>query len=268
VRIFLDTNVLVSAFATRGLCSDILRVVLRDHELVTSELVLQELARALGNKIHLPLESVRDALAVFKKCEVVEGPSPGSSRLELDPDMTIVSTAVEANAEVFVSGDRRLLEAAGSRIQTLSPRVFWETYLTERHDTSYPIPTENDDTPHVSESTDESVREKAFAFALSIITLCRAMERDKEYVLSRQLMRAGTSIGANIEEASAAESRKDFLHKMTIASKEARESNYWLRLIRESNIFPHLDLDTHLDASLELIRLLTAIVKTTARTTR
>ena len=81
-------------------------------------------------------------------------------------------------------------------------------------------------------------------------------------------MRAGTSIGANVEEAGAAESRRDFLHKMAIASKEARESNYWLRLIKESDIAPNLILDPYLEASLDPVRMLTAIVKTTARTPR
>jgi four helix bundle protein len=87
-------------------------------------------------------------------------------------------------------------------------------------------------------------------------------------VLANQLLRAGTSVGANIEEAGAAQSRRDFLHKMAIASKEARETNYWLRLLEESSVCPEIDLGPYLDRSLELIRLLTAIVKTTARTVR
>lgn len=85
-----------------------------------------------------------------------------------------------------------------------------------------------------------------------------------EYVLSRQLLKAGTSIGANIEEALAGQSRADFLSKMSIASKEARESNYWLRLIRDSKFLEDHHVNPLLAESSEIIRMLTYIVKTTA----
>ena len=130
---------------------------------------------------------------------------------------------------------------------------------------SYPSPSDHDNGFKVSESTSDTTRERAFEFALSIVKLCRALEKDRHYVLAKQLLRAGTSIGANIEEAGAAQSRRDFLHKMSIASKEARETNYWLRLIQEAEISPTIDFSTYLEDSLTLIRLLTAIVKTTAQ---
>ena len=85
-----------------------------------------------------------------------------------------------------------------------------------------------------------------------------------EYVLSRQLLKAGTSIGANIEEALAGQSRADFLSKMSIASKEAREFNYWLRLIRDSNFLEDRHVDPLLAESSKIIRMLTSIVKTTS----
>jgi four helix bundle protein len=130
----------------------------------------------------------------------------------------------------------------------------------------YPVPGEDDSETKVSEAQPDITRELAFSFALSIVKLSRQLESQRSYVLARQLLRAGTSIGANIEEATAAYSRKDFLHKMSIASKEARETNYWLRLIDQSGILPSVDLGPFLDDSSELIRLLTAIVKTTSRT--
>jgi four helix bundle protein len=79
------------------------------------------------------------------------------------------------------------------------------------------------------------------------------------------MLRSATSIGANVEEATAAQSRKDFASKMAIASKEARETNYWLRLLKDSQICHQLDYSTHIQNSSELIRILTAIVKTTRK---
>ena len=111
---------------------------------------------------------------------------------------------------------------------------------------------------------ENAVRAKSFAFALHIMEVYRKLARQKEFVISRQLLRAGTSVGANIEEALAAESRKDFVHKMAIASKEARETLYWLRLLQASG-WVKLDLEKSLKLSDELVKLLTAIVKTTGR---
>ena len=110
------------------------------------------------------------------------------------------------------------------------------------------------------------VRAKSYEFALQIIELHRELVRPREYVLSRQLVRAGTSIGANVEESLAGQSRRDFLAKMPIASGEARECHYWLRLIRDSRLLPSHTVQPHLTACDELIRLLTSIVKTTAET--
>jgi len=105
------------------------------------------------------------------------------------------------------------------------------------------------------------VREKSFEFSLNIVRLCRALRDGREYVISKQLMRSGTSIGANIEEAVAAESRKDFLHKMNLALKEARESHYWLRLIDASALVPNLEVAAYLEGADELVSLLTAITR-------
>jgi len=108
------------------------------------------------------------------------------------------------------------------------------------------------------------IKKRAYEFALRIVDLHRSLVSVNEYVLSRQLLRAGTSIGANVEEAIAGQSRADFLSKMSIASKEARESNYWLRLIKDSKILENQAVDNLITESLEIVRILTSIVKTTS----
>ena len=108
------------------------------------------------------------------------------------------------------------------------------------------------------------VQQKSFDFALRIIKLYSSLQEQREYVLSRQLLRSGTSIGANVTEAGAGQSRRDFLSKMSIASKEARETKYWLLLLNESEL-AQMDSGELRDVE-ELIRILTSIVKTTANT--
>lgn len=106
------------------------------------------------------------------------------------------------------------------------------------------------------------VREKSFAFALTTIEAYRQCAAQRECVLSKQLLRSGTSIGANIEEATAAQSRADFVSKMSIASKEARETLYWLRLLQASQLV-NFDFQPVINDAEELVRLLTSIVKST-----
>ena len=108
------------------------------------------------------------------------------------------------------------------------------------------------------------IQQKSFAFALTTISLYRRLQIEKEFVISKQLLRRGTSIGANIEEATAAQSRKDFLSKMSIASKESRETKYWLRLLDESKLVT-INVSGELKEIEELIRILTSIVKTTSQ---
>lgn len=105
------------------------------------------------------------------------------------------------------------------------------------------------------------ILDKTFDFALSIIELYKQMIAQKEYVLSKQILRSGTSIGANVEEATAAISKKDFTAKMSISSKEARETRYWLRLLDRSKIVK-FDFKDRLDEIENIINILTAIVKT------
>ncbi len=89
------------------------------------------------------------------------------------------------------------------------------------------------------------------------------MKNQNEFILSKQLLKSGTSIGANIEEALAGQTKKDFASKMSIASKEARETLYWLKLIKHSNIINTNNLDELISDIQTIIKILTSIVKTT-----
>lgn len=108
---------------------------------------------------------------------------------------------------------------------------------------------------------DNIILDKSFDFALRIIELYKQMTAQHEYVLSKQLLRSATSIGANVEEATAAISKKDFAAKMSIASKEARETRYWLRLIDKSQLI-RIEVKEYLDEIKHIVNILTAIVKT------
>ncbi|MBH8561317.1 four helix bundle protein [Nostoc sp. CENA67] len=108
------------------------------------------------------------------------------------------------------------------------------------------------------------IQKKSFQFALEVINLYIRLQDQREYVLSKQLLRSGTSIGANVEEASGGQSRKDFLAKMYIAYKEAKETKYWLRLLQHSRLV-NIDLTNELAYADEIIRILSSIVKTTEK---
>ena len=111
---------------------------------------------------------------------------------------------------------------------------------------------------------DQTIDVKSFRFAVRIVKLCRyLMETQREYVLSKQIMRAGTSIGANVAEAQQAQSRADFISKLSIALKEAVETNYWLRLLRETDYLQESEFHSLLQDCRELERMLTAILKST-----
>ena len=108
------------------------------------------------------------------------------------------------------------------------------------------------------------LQDKSYTFALRIIKLYQYLvfER-KEYVLSKQILRSGTSIGANAEEATGAYSKKEFLSKITISYKEARETHYWLRLLRDSKIIEENKIQPLIIGCEELLKIMTSIQKTT-----
>ena len=107
--------------------------------------------------------------------------------------------------------------------------------------------------------------ERTFKFAVRVVKLCRELSRNGgvDQTLSRQLLRSGTSIGANVEEGQGGQSRADFVSKYSIARKEARETHYWLRLLVATEILPKQRVNDLLDECNELIAILTAIIKKT-----
>ena len=108
------------------------------------------------------------------------------------------------------------------------------------------------------------IGEKSFQFALRVVRLCSYLQQEKrEYVLSRQLLRSGTSIGANVAEAKQAQSRADFTSKNSIALKEAVETDYWLRLLHGAGYLSNVEFDSIISDCRELEKILTSIVKTT-----
>ena len=105
------------------------------------------------------------------------------------------------------------------------------------------------------------IKEKTFSFALAIIELYKVCKLQNEFILSKQLLRSGASIGANVQEALAGFSEKDFLHKMSIASKEARETQYWIDLLSQSQLV-RFDENKYKTEIQSIINILTSIVKT------
>ncbi len=112
--------------------------------------------------------------------------------------------------------------------------------------------------------TDNLVQTKSYAFAVRIVRLYQHLSvKKKEYVLSKQVLRSGTSVGANVEEAIGGQSRADFVAKLSIAYKEARETSYWLRLLKDTEYLTEPEFESiHADAE-ELCRIIGAIQKST-----
>jgi len=105
------------------------------------------------------------------------------------------------------------------------------------------------------------IYQKSHLFSLQVIELYKVLQNQREVIISKQLLASATSVGANIHEASAANSRKDFINKMTIASKEARESKYWLELVKDSKLVSY-DLDKLINLNIEIIKILNSIILT------
>ena len=113
---------------------------------------------------------------------------------------------------------------------------------------------------------DSTVEQKSFHFAIRIVKLYKHLRSEKkEFVLSKQLLRSGTSIGANIAESQQAQSRADFVSKLNIALKESVETEYWLRLLAATDYLSETEFESiHADCH-ELIKMLTAIIKSTKK---
>ena len=115
----------------------------------------------------------------------------------------------------------------------------------------------------MNEEKDNIIVKKSYDFALAIIQLYKQLIEKKEFVLSKQILGSGTSIGANVHEAVGSESKKDFVHKLGIAVKEARETSYWLRLLKDSNYILIKNFANLNDSCNELIKILNSIILTT-----
>ena len=128
MRVFLDTNVLVSAFAGRGICADLLRHVLVEHDLVTGEIVLTELKRTLLKRIKVPTKVVAEIEHLLRDHEVVAKPRRHLDLGLRDPDDEwIVASALAGKADALVTGDRDILETTVHLpIRVYTPRQFWE----------------------------------------------------------------------------------------------------------------------------------------------
>jgi putative PIN family toxin of toxin-antitoxin system len=130
MRVFLDTNVLASGFATRGLCEDVLREVLTSHNLLVSQSVLQELERVLTVKFGVSGPLADEALSLLKKDSIQTQPgSLPNIKLKDKADLAILSAALEGKADVFITGDKELLNLIKvNSLTILSPRAFWDAY--------------------------------------------------------------------------------------------------------------------------------------------
>jgi uncharacterized protein len=129
VRVFPDTNVVASAFGTRGLCADVLRVILREHELATSEVLIEELRGVLRRKFGVPTETVNEIESFLRGYHVEPKPRElPNLKLADHNDLVVVASAIKANAEILVTGDQEILELGEKpeALRVCSPRDFWD----------------------------------------------------------------------------------------------------------------------------------------------
>ena len=106
------------------------------------------------------------------------------------------------------------------------------------------------------------IKEKSFLFAIEIVGLYKVLAERKEFVLSKQVLRSGTSIGANVRESEHAQSKADFIHKLSISLKEANETEYWLDLLYETKYITQTEFEDIKPKITELLKLLTSIINT------
>lgn len=128
MRVFLDTNVLVSAFASRGLCADVLELVLLDHDLILGKNVLRELERALREKVRLPIARSAEIVDFVsgEAIQVVDQAEPAIVNVDA-ADALVLGEALAGHAAMFVTGDSALLRLATvGALRIVSPRQFWE----------------------------------------------------------------------------------------------------------------------------------------------
>ena len=127
MKIALDTNVVVSAVATRGLCADLVQLILLEHELVVGETVLAELRVVLRRKLKLPETTIDEVESFLRRRAIIAATSVGHPSEDLDAaDAAVLAEAVSASADVLVTGDGELLNVADSPVKVVSPRGLWD----------------------------------------------------------------------------------------------------------------------------------------------
>jgi putative PIN family toxin of toxin-antitoxin system len=133
MKVFLDTNVLVSAMATRGLCADVLREILTSHQLVVSVPLFNELKRVLRQKLQIPAELIDDTIEILQQDAHFATPSTLSDvKIRDKNDLMIVSSALNGNADLLVTGDKELLDLGKIEdMEIVSPRGFLERMRTQ-----------------------------------------------------------------------------------------------------------------------------------------
>jgi putative PIN family toxin of toxin-antitoxin system len=136
MRVLLDTNVLVSAVTTRGLCADIFRAVLPDHELVTCTKVLQEITRILHTKFSVPDSLISEYLELIRQDAILaEAKEAPDGKIKDVDDIEIIGAAISGKADVMVTGDREVQNIKPMRkLRIVSLRAFWEELKTQRGD--------------------------------------------------------------------------------------------------------------------------------------
>lgn len=256
MRVFLDTNVLVSAFVSRGLCADLVKLVLERHDLLISDLVMKELESVLIDKLQAPKPLAERALGILRVAEMVPGPARTGGEFGLDADDdAIVGAAIESRADLFVTGDRAILAAADRvPVPVLSPRGFMALHRS-RSD-SYPHAEEGDDKSRVSESVAETTHEAASAFALSIVDLCRTLEARGLTALATELLRAGAGVAAALDGIDLASPQRPVSRPAFCAMGQARVAEHWLRLLAASAADDGLDIARAAEQCEHLVRLL------------
>ena len=134
MKVFLDTNVLVSAFASRGLCADLLELILLEHELIVGQNVLRELRRALRDKVKLPPARASEIVEFVagEAVSVIDGAKPVDASVDAD-DALVLGDARDGQVEMFVTGDAALLKlGVVEGLKIVSPRQFWEALHARR----------------------------------------------------------------------------------------------------------------------------------------
>ena len=128
MRVLLDTNVLVAAFTTRGLCQDVLQIVLAEHQLLVGKTVLTELERVLEDKLRMPTHQVKEVIAYISEYAEIVTPVAPATWPKRDPDdQWIAAAALDGAADILVTGDNDLLDADhGTTLRIVSPRGLWE----------------------------------------------------------------------------------------------------------------------------------------------